>query len=123
MRSFIPIRKRHCPQLSIVPHDLKSYYGSGKCACSFPVLSTAPPENRHLNMALSVREIPGADAQPPKWIYRPALDLIVGCGAWSLPLLAAAFPLSSEGGLQMSLAFYSLTIFFNNPHYFATIYR
>lgn len=62
-------------------------------------------------------------ANKTKWIYRPALDLIVGCGAWSAPLLLLTYYLGASHGLQMSLAFYGLTLVANNPHYMATIYR
>jgi tetratricopeptide (TPR) repeat protein len=58
-----------------------------------------------------------------KWIYRPALDLGVGCGAWSAPLLLLTYWLGGAHGLQMSLAFYALTLVANNPHYMATLYR
>jgi tetratricopeptide (TPR) repeat protein len=58
-----------------------------------------------------------------KWIYGPGLDMIVGCGAWSAPLLLVTYWLGGAHGLQMSLAFYALTLVANNPHYMATIYR
>jgi tetratricopeptide (TPR) repeat protein len=59
----------------------------------------------------------------PLWIYSPWLDMIVGCGAWSAPLLLIAyFSLSSET-LAWSVAFYVLALFFNYPHYMATVYR
>jgi tetratricopeptide (TPR) repeat protein len=57
------------------------------------------------------------------WIYQPALDLIVGCGAWSLPLLIIAYYSSAVSTLSWSVAFYVLALFFNYPHYMATIYR
>ena len=57
------------------------------------------------------------------WIYRPALDLIVGCGAWSVPLLMLAYFSSAASTLSWSVAFYVLALFFNYPHYMATIYR
>jgi tetratricopeptide (TPR) repeat protein len=57
------------------------------------------------------------------WIYRPSVDLLVGCGAWSAPLLLLTYWLGGAHGLQMSLAFYALTLVANNPHYMATLYR
>lgn len=57
------------------------------------------------------------------WLYRPSLDLIVGCGAWSLPLLMLAYFYSASSTLAWSVAFYALALFFNYPHYMATIYR
>jgi tetratricopeptide (TPR) repeat protein len=57
------------------------------------------------------------------WLYSPSLDLIVGCGAWSLPLLSFAYFFSASSTLTWSVAFYVLALFFNYPHYMATIYR
>jgi len=57
------------------------------------------------------------------WLSSPALDLIVGCGLWSLPLLAATFFLQRQNGVALSLSFYLLAVFCNNPHYMATVYR
>ena len=56
------------------------------------------------------------------WIKSRGLDLIVGCGAWSLPLLLIASPYT--GNLQAwNVAFYALALLFNYPHYMATIFR
>jgi len=57
------------------------------------------------------------------WIYNPWLDLIVGCGAWSAPLLLLAYLSIASSTLTWSVAFYGLALFFNYPHYMATIYR
>jgi len=57
------------------------------------------------------------------WIYNPALDLVVGCGAWSLPLLFLAYPFASDRSTGWAVAFYALALLFNYPHYMATIYR
>jgi tetratricopeptide (TPR) repeat protein len=57
------------------------------------------------------------------WIYHPWLDLIVGCGAWSAPLLLFAYFSSAASTLTWSIVFYVLAFFFNYPHYMATIYR
>jgi tetratricopeptide (TPR) repeat protein len=57
------------------------------------------------------------------WIYNPWLDLIVGCGAWSAPLLLLTYVSLSSNALLWSVAFYGLALVFNYPHYMATIYR
>src|SRR5579863_7178605 len=57
------------------------------------------------------------------WVYGPALDLIVGCGAWSAPLLALAYFSMASSTRAWSVAFYALALLFNYPHYMATIYR
>jgi tetratricopeptide (TPR) repeat protein len=57
------------------------------------------------------------------WLYNPWLDLIVGCGAWSAPLLLVAYLSLTSNTLAWSVAFYVLALFFNYPHYMATIYR
>jgi tetratricopeptide (TPR) repeat protein len=57
------------------------------------------------------------------WIHRPALDLIIGCGAWSAPLLLLAYPLGVGDKVLMSTAFYGLALAFNYPHFMATLYR
>lgn len=66
----------------------------------------------------------GQSKQPGTlWIYNPWLDLIVGCGAWSLPLLLVAYLVLASSVRAFSVLFYGLAIFFNYPHYMATIYR
>lgn len=57
------------------------------------------------------------------WVYNPWLDMIVGCGAWSAPLLLLAYFSVASSTLHWSIAFYGLALFFNYPHYMATIYR
>ena len=57
------------------------------------------------------------------WLYKPWLDLVVGCGAWSVPLLLFTYFTSAASTLTWSTAFYVLALFFNYPHYMATIYR
>jgi tetratricopeptide (TPR) repeat protein len=57
------------------------------------------------------------------WLYNPALDLVIGCGAWSLPLLLVAYAFSASAARAGSIVFYALALFFNYPHYMATIYR
>src|SRR5271163_1997118 len=62
-----------------------------------------------------------APASP--WIYGPWLDLIVGCGAWSAPLLLISYFSIASSARAWAVAFYVLALFFNYPHYMATIYR
>jgi tetratricopeptide (TPR) repeat protein len=57
------------------------------------------------------------------WIYGPWLDLIVGCGAWSAPLLLLSYFSMASSTRAWSVAFYALALAFNYPHYMATIYR
>lgn len=64
-----------------------------------------------------------ATRRPDVWLFSPALDLLVGCGAWSLPLLALTFFVQREHAASASFAFYLLAMFCNNPHYMATIHR
>ena len=57
------------------------------------------------------------------WLYGPWLDLVVGCGAWSIPLLLLSYSSLASSTRALSIAFYALALFFNYPHYMATIYR
>ena len=57
------------------------------------------------------------------WLYGPWLDLVVGCGAWSVPLLLLSYFSIASSARAWSVAFYALALFFNYPHYMATIYR
>ncbi len=61
--------------------------------------------------------------QSAPWIYSPWLDLIVGCGAWSAPLLLISYVSLASSARTWSVVFYVLALFFNYPHYMATIYR
>ena len=65
----------------------------------------------------------GASAPASPWIYRPWLDLLVGCGAWSAPLLGVAMWMNPTHAHGWAVAFYLLAIVFNYPHFMATIYR
>ena len=62
-------------------------------------------------------------AAPSPWIYRPWIDLLIGCGAWSAPLLLLAFYASSSFSRAWAVAFYFLALLFNYPHFMATVYR
>jgi tetratricopeptide (TPR) repeat protein len=57
------------------------------------------------------------------WISRPWLDLLVGCGAWSAPLLLLTKYVSPNSTTAWSFAFYLLALLFNYPHFMATVYR
>ena len=64
-----------------------------------------------------------SDSPTAPWIYNPWLDLIVGCGAWSAPLLLLSYSAMASSTRMWAVAFYGLALFFNYPHYMATIYR
>ena len=57
------------------------------------------------------------------WIYGPWLDLVIGCGAWSAPLLLLSFYFAQSHTRGWTLAFYFLALLFNYPHFMATVYR
>src|SRR5215472_13640783 len=57
------------------------------------------------------------------WIYHPWLDTLIGAGGWSAPLLLLAYALGTSQTQAAATAFYALALFFNNPHYMATVYR
>jgi tetratricopeptide (TPR) repeat protein len=59
-------------------------------------------------------------AQPP-WVVRPWIDLAVGCGGWSAPLLLIAC--SQTDTARSVVVFYALALVCNYPHYMATIHR
>src|SRR5580704_1310362 len=79
-------------------------------------ITIAPPEERASTPA------PPSRSQSP-WIYRPWIDLMVGCGAWSAPLLLAGFYFANSYGRGWSVAFYFLALLSNYPHFMATVYR
>ena len=79
-------------------------------------VTIAPPEPSLATPA------PAARPQNP-WIYRPRIDLTVGCGAWSAPLLLVGFYAASSYGRAWSVAFYFLALLCNYPHFMATVYR
>ena len=57
------------------------------------------------------------------WVYNPWLDLTIGCGACSAPLLLIGYLSANASATAWSIAFYALAFVFNYPHYMATIYR
>lgn len=62
-------------------------------------------------------------AARPLWIDRPWIDLLVGCGGWSVPLLLVSYTLVDRDARRWSAIFYGLALVCNYPHYMATIYR
>lgn len=57
------------------------------------------------------------------WIYGPWIDLTVGCGGWSAPLLLAGFYFANSTERGWGVAFYFLALLSNYPHFMATVYR
>ena len=57
------------------------------------------------------------------WIYGPWIDLLIGCGAWSAPLLLVTAYLPVSKAAHWSFTFYFLALLFNYPHFMATVYR
>ena len=76
-------------------------------------------------MGTAVETLSASQARtaPRPWIYEPWLDLVVGCGAWSAPLLAVAAWLTPANTHGWAVGFYLLAVVFNYPHFMATIYR
>lgn len=65
---------------------------------------------------------PASPATAP-WIYGPKLDLAIGCGAWSAPLLLLGMLQTASHAHAWAVAFYGLAVVFNSPHFMATVYR
>ena len=64
------------------------------------------------------------NAPGPGRLDRPArIDLLIGCGGWSLPLLALSYAVVDGDVPRWSAVFYGLALVCNYPHYMATIYR
>lgn len=57
------------------------------------------------------------------WVDRPWIDLLIGCGGWSIPLLLVSYTIVDRDVPRWSAAFYALALVCNYPHYMATIYR
>src|ERR1017187_2282854 len=77
-----------------------------------PVSSSAP-----------AADIQQAGSPRTAWIYGPWVDLLVGCGAWSAPLLLVAAYMSGTKAPAWSFGFYLIALLFNYPHFMATVYR
>jgi tetratricopeptide (TPR) repeat protein len=75
---------------------------------------------------MKARKAPARPSTAPArsiWIDRPWLDLLVGCGGWSIPLLLVSYSLVNRDVALWSALFYGLALVCNYPHYMATIYR
>ena len=101
-------------------------------------MESSPPRAACANTALPSKEmsstlsISSSDGQPAPadgadlkgpWIYKPWIDLVIGCGAWSAPLLLLTAFVSRSGTATWSFVFYLLALLFNYPHFMATVYR
>jgi Tfp pilus assembly protein PilF len=91
-------------------------------------VTTAVLCNRMENVTVAPLEeqssSPAFASQPHSpWIYRPWIDLTVGCGAWSAPLLLAGFYFANSYQRGWTVAFYFLALLSNYPHFMATVYR
>ena len=84
---------------------------------SMETTTMAPPEEQSSGSPA----LPSRPQSP--WIYRPWIDLTVGCGAWSAPLLLAGFYFANSYERGWSVAFYFLALLSNYPHFMATVYR
>jgi tetratricopeptide (TPR) repeat protein len=58
-----------------------------------------------------------------RWLYGPWVDLVIGCAAWSAPLLLLTGSAATSGVRGWAVVFYALALAFNYPHYMATVYR
>lgn len=58
-----------------------------------------------------------------RWIVNAPVDLAIGCGGWTAPLLLAPVLLSGVPTPAWSVFFYGLALVANYPHYMATLYR
>jgi tetratricopeptide (TPR) repeat protein len=65
----------------------------------------------------------GTKTEPRLWLYSSTLDLLIGCGAWSAPLLLLTAFVGAGETARWSFAFYLLALLFNYPHFMATAYR
>ena len=69
------------------------------------------------------RSLGHKEVRAEAWIYGPWTDLIIGCGAWSAPLLLLTASVSGSRATHWSFTFYFLALLFNYPHFMATVYR
>ncbi len=66
---------------------------------------------------------PEVSTPQARWLYNPWIDLIVGCAAWSAPLLLLSGRSLETRARSWSVVFYALALLFNYPHFMATVYR
>jgi tetratricopeptide (TPR) repeat protein len=67
--------------------------------------------------------LPNQQSAAARWLYGPWIDLVVGCAAWSAPLLLLTGSAATSGVRGWAVVFYALALAFNYPHYMATVYR
>jgi Flp pilus assembly protein TadD len=65
---------------------------------------------------------PEAGVASAPWLVSPAVDLVVGAGGWTLPLLALTAA-AAWSGADTAPLFYALALVCNWPHYMATVAR
>ena len=115
--------------MTFVPLRLLTFDGATRFAAYNPVKPKKFAETIRDNLAArsfmsrTANVLKEGSAGGVTWLYNPVLDLVIGCGAWSLPLLLIAYAFSASAARAGSIAFYALALFFNYPHYMATIYR
>ena len=73
--------------------------------------------------SMEIQPSGGPTAARGPWIYKPWVDLLIGCGGWSAPLLLLTTYVSNTKTAMWSFAFYFRALLFNYPHFMATIYR
>jgi hypothetical protein len=73
-------------------------------------------------MARSAQVSPDQPA-PSMWLSSRWIDLTIGCGLWSTPLLVGAYASGAASSEAWGSVFYALALFCNYPHFMATIYR
>ena len=78
-----------------------------------------------VSTALNIAEnnIQSPTTNNANWLFGPKTDLIIGCGAWSAPLLLLTYYGTTNFPQAVITFFYALALLFNYPHYMATIYR
>jgi tetratricopeptide (TPR) repeat protein len=94
---------------------------SGASGKASPGRKKIPNSREEINIKITVNQ--QQENSNSLWMYNPALDLIVGCGAWSAPLLLLSYFSMASSARAWAVAFYALALAFNYPHYMATIYR
>src|SRR5271166_3634977 len=117
------IKHRRAPE--VVTHSASPSTLTACCSKEYGTLD----RSREMASTLSIQP----EAGPPPlgnstlhsgpWIYGPWIDLVIGCGAWTAPLLLLTTYVSSSSTKGWSFAFYALALLFNYPHFMATVYR
>ena len=67
---------------------------------------------------------PEGETRPaPRWVVNAPVDVLIGCGGWTLLLLAVTYALPGVSAAMWSAVFYALALVANYPHYAATLHR